>query len=123
MEHMRRVAFETVLRASGFSALAIFCMMFGLSYDLLLAFRTGAFLTTLMAAILIFKSIEARTKDYRKTELWICLDKKLRPPEAYAQRVTSTVLREIYLTVAFWCSAIAIAMWLAVLLISVTGAR
>ena len=66
MEHMRRIAYETVLRACGFGSLAIFCVMIGMSFMPRLAFQAGGFLTTLMALILIFKAYEARTKDYRR---------------------------------------------------------
>ena len=36
---------------------------------------------------------EALTKNYRKTEMWLYLPKEQRPPEAYAQWASSTVLR------------------------------
>ena len=121
MERMRRVAFQTVQRACMFGALAIFCLMVGLSYDLRLAFKAGGIVTVLMAAILIYKAHEARTKPYRKTEMWLCLRKEYRPPEAYAQRVSSTVLRETYLKFALWTSATAVAMWTIALLIALTG--
>ena len=49
MEHMRRIAYETVLRACGFGSLAIFCVMVGMSFMPRLAFQAGGFLTTLMA--------------------------------------------------------------------------
>ena len=55
MEHMRQIAFATALRACGFGSLAIFCVMIGLSFEPRAAFQAGGFLTTLMAAILIFK--------------------------------------------------------------------
>ena len=32
MDEMRRIAYETVLRACGFASLAIFCVMIGLSF-------------------------------------------------------------------------------------------
>jgi hypothetical protein len=121
MERMRQIAFETALRACGFGSLAIFCVMFGLSFDPRAAFQAGGFLTTLMAAILIFKAHEARTKNHRKTEMWLYLPKELRPPEAYAQWVSSTVLRETYLTFAKWSAAIAIAMWVLALAFSTLG--
>ena len=38
MEEIRRVAFESVMRACGFGSLAIFCVMVGLSFDPKLAF-------------------------------------------------------------------------------------
>ena len=116
MDEMRRVAFETVLRACGFASLAIFCVMIGLSFNIRASFQAGGILTTMMALVLVIKSREALTKDHRKTEMWLYLPKDFRPPEAYAQWATSTVLRDTYLTFAFWTSAISIFMWLVALL-------
>ena len=48
MEHMREIAFATVLRACAFGSLAIFCVMIGLSFEPRAAFQAGGFLTTLM---------------------------------------------------------------------------
>ena len=121
MDQMREIAFATVLRACGFGSLAIFCVMIGLSFEPRAAFQAGGFLTTLMAAVLIFKAREARTKNYRKTELWLYLPEDQRPPEATAQWASSTVLRETYLTFARWTSAISIAMWSLALLFSIAG--
>ena len=119
MEQMRRIAFETVARACGFGSLAIFCVMIGMSFMPRLAFQAGGFLTTMMAMILIYKAREALTKDYRKTEMWLYLPKDFRPPEAYAQWASSTVLRDTYLTFAMWTSIIAIAMWVIALIFSI----
>lgn len=121
MEHMRRVAFETVLRACAFGSLAIFCIMVGLSFAPRTAFQAGGTLTTMMAAILILKAREARTKNYRKTEMWLYLPKELRPPEAYAQWASATVLRETYLMFAMWTSAVAVAMCVLALVFGVLG--
>jgi hypothetical protein len=121
MEHMRRIAYETVLRACGFGSLAIFCVMIGLSFEPRLAFQAGGFLTTLMAVILVFKAREALTKNYRKTEMWLYLPEDVRPPEAYAQWASSTVLRETYLNFALWTSAIAIVMWVLALVCALLG--
>lgn len=115
---MRRIAYETVMRACGFASLAIFCVMVGLSFNPQAAFQAGGFLTTLMALVLILKSHWARTKPYRHTEMWLYLPKEQRPPEAYAQWASSTVLRETYLTFARWTAAIAIVMWVLALIFS-----
>jgi len=121
MEEMRRIAYETVQRACLFGSLAIFCTMVGMSFEPRLAFQTGGTLTMLMAGILIYKAREALTKDYRRTEMWLYLPKDFRPPEAYAQWASATVLRDTYLTFALWTSAIAIAMWIVALLFSFAG--
>jgi hypothetical protein len=74
-----------------------------------------------MAGILIYKAHEARTKPYRKTEMWLYLPKHYRPPDDYAQWASATVLRETYLNFALWTSAIAVAMWAVALLLSLAG--
>lgn len=122
MEHMRRIAYETVLRACSFASLAIFCVMIGMSFNPPLAFQAGGLLTTIMASVLVLKSREALTKDYRKTEMWLYIDKQFRPPEAYAQWASATILRDTYLTFAMWTSLISIAMWVVALLFSLMGA-
>jgi hypothetical protein len=85
MEEMRRSAYETVLRACGFASLAIFCVMIGLSFLPRSAFQAGGFLSMTMALVLVFKAREARTKDHRRTEMWLYLPKDRRPPEAHGR--------------------------------------
>ena len=121
MEVMLRVAYATVLRACAFGSLAIFCFMVGLSFAPRLAFQMGGTLTLLMTGILAVKALEARWKSYRRTEMWLYLEKEHRPPPAVAQQMTSTVLRETYLTFAMWTSLVAIAMWALALVFAMLG--
>jgi hypothetical protein len=118
MEEMRRIAFETVARACGFGSLGIFCFMVGLSFDPVVSFQSGGTLTLLMTLVLIFKAYEARTKDYRHTEMWLYLPKELRPPQTYAQWASATVLRETYLIFAQWTAGVAIGIWVLALIFS-----
>jgi hypothetical protein len=118
---IRRIAFETVLRACSFASLAIFCVMVGLSFAPSAAFQAGGFLTMVMTGVLFIKALEARTKDHRRTEMWLYLPKEQRPPPGAAQQVASTILRETYLTFALWTSVIAIVMWGIALLFSLLG--
>src|SRR6185436_16731770 len=118
---MRRIAFETVLRACGFGSLAIFCVMIGLSFEPRVAFQTGGVLTLVMSGILIFKAQEALTKNHRRTEMWLYLPKELRPPEASAQQTTAVIMRETYLTFALWTSGVAVGMWAIALMFSFIG--
>ena len=111
MEEMRRIAYETVLRACGFASLAIFCIMIGLSFLPRVAFQSGGFLSIVMTLVLVLKAHEARTKDHRRTEMWLYLPKESRPPQALAQKMISTVMRETYLQFARWTAIISIVMW------------
>jgi len=111
MQHLRRAAFLSIGRACGFAGLAVLCVMIGLSYEPLLAARTGAVLTTMITVVLIFKSRRALYQDYRKTEAWLLLDKKHAPPEEYAQWASATVLRDAYLWFAQYAAGMSILLW------------
>ena len=83
---MRRIAYQTVLRACAFASLAIFCVMIGLSFLPRSAFQAGGFLSIVMTLVLVLKAHGARTKDHRRTEMWLYLPKESRPPQALAQK-------------------------------------
>jgi hypothetical protein len=121
MEAMRRIAYTTVLRACAFASLAIFCVMIGLSFLPRSAFQAGGFLSMVMTLVLVLKAREARTKNYRHTELWLYLPRESRPPQAVAQQTISTLMREIYLQFARWTAMISIVMWTIALLFSFIG--
>jgi hypothetical protein len=96
MERTRQVAFFCVGRAVMFGWLAIGCVMFSLSFNPVSAFRAGAVLALVMAAILIFKALAVTRQNPRHTEVWIYLDEKTRPMNDPARRVFYNVLREVY---------------------------
>ena len=121
MDEMSRIAYETVLRACGFASLAIFCVMIGLSFLPRSAFQAGGFLSMTMTLVLIFKAREARTKDHRRTEMWLYLPKEMRPPQALAQKMISSLMRETYLSFARWTAIISIVMWTIALIFSAIG--
>jgi hypothetical protein len=121
MDDMRRIAYEIVLRACGFGSLAIFCFMVGLSFEPRIAFQSGGVLTMIMTGILLLKAIEARTKPYRRTEMWLYLPQNLRPPAGAAQQLTSVIMRETYLTFALWTSGVAVGMWAIAFMFALVG--
>lgn len=95
MDEIRRVAVQCVGRAVMFGSLAIFCVMAGLSFDLVSSFRAGAFLTLVMAAVLMWKALTAAAQNPRHTEVWLYLDENSRPAEG-SQRVIGAVMRDVY---------------------------
>lgn len=108
VEEIRRLAFESVLRACGFGLLAIFCIMVGFSYNPKVAFQIGGFLTIAMSLILILKAKLAPARDYRRTEIWLYLPRELRPPQTSAQGITGSVLRDTFLVFAMWTAGISV---------------
>ena len=121
MEDLRRIAYEIVMRACGFGSLAIFCVMIGLSFEPRVAFQSGGFLTLLMTVILILKAYEAKTKNHRRTEMWLYVPEDRRPSKADAQWAISTVMRETYFLFARWTAIISIVMWIIALIFSLIG--
>jgi hypothetical protein len=121
MDHIRAIAYATVMRACGFATLAIVCVMVGMSFNARAAFQAGGFMTTLMTLILIYKAWEAPTRSHRRTEMWLYLPEEQRPPDGSAQWVVATVMRETYLTFARWTALISIVMWVLALMFSLFG--
>jgi hypothetical protein len=118
MERIRYFAEMSVARGSGFAALAIAVVMTGLSYDVLQAVRCGAILTTMAGAVLVLKAVQARARDYRRSELWILLDKRHGLPEDRARTVISGVLQETFLRYAQFFGFAAGVLWTLTLVLS-----
>ena len=97
MDAIENAASISVGRACGFAGLGIFCVVFGLSFEPVLATRTGAGLCLGLALILSGYAYWAPTRPYKRTELWLILAKDKRPPAAYAQHVIGIALRDTYI--------------------------
>ena len=95
--------------------------MVGLSFDPLMAARSGGVLATMITVVLIFKSRNALYQDYRKTEAWLILDTEDAPPEAYARWASATVLRDAYLWFAQYAAAVSIVLWAVATILSLFG--
>jgi type IV secretory pathway VirB3-like protein len=122
MDRLRALAFQTIGRGVGFAGFGIACTMAALSFEPLLAVRSGGVLSLLLVAVLLMKARAALTADPRDTEMWLYLERGERPAEAYAQWAAATVLREAYFWFARWSAGVAVALWsLAVLLALVRG--
>ncbi len=112
MDRIRQAAQTSILRALGFTALGIGTFMAGLSFEPALCFGSGAALTGIAAAVLWWKGAQARTRGYRKTELWILLDRNLGLPPERAQEIVGGLLRELYYRYALVASGLAVGFWL-----------
>jgi type IV secretory pathway VirB3-like protein len=118
MEEVRRAAFQSISRGCGFAGFAIACVVVALSFEPILAARTGGILMTLMTIVLLLKARWALTQDYRDTEAWMLLDREQRPAKQFAQWATATALRESYFRFAQYSAAVAVAFWVVALSLS-----
>ena len=96
MEAIEKAAFVSVGRACGFAGFAVVCLMIGLSFEPVLATRTGSVLGLVLTCILAGYSAKARVRPYKRTEAWLILPKDERPPATIAQRVIGQALHETY---------------------------
>jgi hypothetical protein len=95
-ERIEALADLSVARGCAFACLAIMTMMIGFLGDPALALRAGAVMALLVAAVLLLKSELAGSRNYKRTEVWLMLEKHERPRAADAQQIIGRVLKLAY---------------------------
>ncbi len=113
MERIRVCADKSIRRWFGYGLLATAILMIGMATDVHLAIRDGALMLMLIWTFLCFKALRAPTTDYRKTETWQLLDRKLDDsvPPNRAQDAVGRTLRDRYLWHADVSAGLAIILW------------
>ena len=96
MEKIHEIALACIGRAVMFGVLAIACVMVGFSFNPVSSLRSGALLTLMMAAVLLWKAWSAGHKDPKTTEVWLYLDENNRPTDQYARLAFAIVMRDVY---------------------------
>jgi hypothetical protein len=122
-QRVRALAIHSVGRGCFFAALAIWCVMIGLIAEPLQAIKAGAILTMIVVCALLIKAGRVTHLSYKKTEVWILLDRQIDLAPEVAQRVITVLLREIYLRYALYAALIAISFWLMALIFWIGGAK
>ncbi len=107
MERVSQLALLSVSRGVGFAALAIGTLMVGLSSDLLTCLRAGGILTLITSTLLFMFGLQAPSRNYKQTEVWIMLNPDERPSAAVAQNMIGDALKRTYLNFALHSSLIA----------------
>lgn len=108
MDRIEYLADLTVKRGCGFALLAIGTVMLGLSYDLLLCFKSGAILGALHGSVLGVFAYNAPRWNHRSTELWTLLNKGADLPPDYPPELLLEVLRKTYTRYAEYSGVIAL---------------
>jgi hypothetical protein len=120
-DRIRELAQFSIGRACLFGLLAIFTFMIGLVHWPSLAMRSGAILFLMTTAILMLKAVQAPTRNYRRTEVWILLGKRHDLPESHAQAIFGEVLRSTYVRFARISLAASVALWAIDVALRLTG--
>lgn len=97
LERLEALADLVIRRACGFASLAILLVMLSLSFQLVLALRSGAILVTLLWLVLMVKLALVPRQDMRRSELWLMLadrhDPDARPIQATLRHAFAARLR------------------------------
>jgi hypothetical protein len=117
MEQIERAAEVSVARATGFAALGIAVAVLGLSFDLLLALRTGAVLTLMLAVTLGLSSLRASSTPYKRTEAWLLLDPRPSLPPDIAQALIAAARRAAFERYARRGATVAVIFWVTSILV------
>ncbi|MGQ0677129.1 MAG: hypothetical protein ACT4N4_13725 [Rhodospirillales bacterium] len=123
MDRIRYLADVSIRRGCGFGLIAIATATVGMSSDALLALKLAAICASAMVAILLVKAIQAPIRSYKRTEVWIMLEKRHDLPEARAQQVFGSILKERYMWHATITATAAGILWLATLAVALFGRR
>lgn len=102
----------SIRRACGFGFMAIATAVVGLYWDAALMVKAAAIGVSLMVAILLYKAMEAPKRPYKRTELWLLLEKTHEFPESRVQEVLGGALRDRYLWHATVTGIAALVLWL-----------
>lgn len=116
MDEIRAFADMSVRRGCGFAGLAVITVVIGLSFDPVLAAKSGAILTSMMTAVLAWMAHLAPQQPYRRTEVWLMLDGKSGLSDEAAQRVVGQALRDSYLLHAEMAAYVALCLWVVALI-------
>ncbi|KAB2850497.1 MAG: hypothetical protein F9K44_04705 [Hyphomicrobiaceae bacterium] len=120
---IRAAAEVSVARGCGFAALAIFTLMIGLADQFYVACKAGGILTLGTCFILVVRGYSAPTFHYKRTEVWLMLPEKDRPPAEIAQIVIGGTLREVYLRFAVQAAIVATCLFGISLILQIAKSR
>lgn len=123
MDRIKYLADLSIRRGCGFGLIAIGTAAVGMSSDALLALKLAAICASAMVAILLFKAMQAPTRNYKHTEVWIMLEKRHDLPEARAQQVFGNILKERYMWHATVTATAAGVLWFATFVVALFGRR
>lgn len=123
MDQIKYLADLSIRRACGFGLIAIATALVGMSSDAVLALKMAAICSSAMVGILLIKAMQAPTRNYRRTEVWLMLNKRHDFPEARAQQIFGNILYERYMWHATVTGVGAAILWLATLLMVLFGRR
>jgi hypothetical protein len=114
VEKITHLARFAVLRASGFTGIAILMVMMGTAHDMALSLRLGAAgFFILSFAMATCARLYHRRRRVEETEVWIMLPEADRPAKSVARTLIVDAMRQQLAQKALWWLGTAIGLWAA----------
>jgi hypothetical protein len=110
MNRVEYLAEVSIGRGCGFAMLAIITTMCGMAGNLELCLKVGAGLMALMGLVLAWRAWKAPSRDPRKTEVYLMLDKGRDLPDDYPLPQINEALRRVYVRYAEYSGALALVL-------------
>lgn len=115
MDRLEHLADLSIRRACAFVGLAMVTVMISLSFDLMLAFRTGAEIAACLAVGLAFAAWRAPRRDIRHSEIYALLRSTGLPSAHLSQAATRARIAQVLRTRLIWhaerVSVLAVSLW------------
>lgn len=102
MKEIEQAAQISVGRACGFAGFGIALSVMALSFEPVVAIKTGAVLTLGLTISLLICASMAHNTPHQRTEVWLLIDERSRPPERQAKRIINEARRTAMLWFASW---------------------
>jgi len=121
-ERILDLAHLSVGRAFLFAVLGIAAVTCGLMGWPVMAFKTGALLSSLLLVGMVIKAHEIERRPYRRTEVWVLLGKPARVPAERIQAAIRGAIRDACWRFADYAAVMALVLWAAAFLFWLAGA-
>jgi hypothetical protein len=121
-DDIRRCAELSVRRGCGFALMGIVTAMVGFSGAPWIAVRVGAMFVLIAAVVLFWRGWTARSRNYRRTEVWLMIEDQPALPRDRLQSMIGGALADAYFSHARGASYVAL-MMCAISLATGSGSR
>ena len=109
-DDIRRCAELSVRRGCGFALMGIVTAMVGFSGAPWIAVRVGAMFVLIAAVVLFWRGWTARSRNYRRTEVWLMIEDQPALPRDRLQSMIGGALADAYFSHARLASYVALTM-------------
>lgn len=106
MNEIEQAAQLSIGRACGLAGFGIALTVLALSFEPLLAAKTGAVLSMGLTLTLLVFAYRAHNTPHQSTEVWLLIDRDQRPPARHARRIINEARRFAMLWFARWTAAV-----------------